>query len=87
MSTADLYCQWYRAFVLHADWAMGIPDFRVLPIHDQTALFKQNFMAFGWITYVYHSYAQGMDEVGLPLGNGSYIPYKEEEQQRTLEAK
>ena len=35
MNSADLYSQWYRAFVLHADWAMGVPDFRVLPLNDQ----------------------------------------------------
>ena len=35
MSALDLYSSWYRAFVLHADWAMGIADFRVLPLADQ----------------------------------------------------
>ncbi|VDN26092.1 unnamed protein product [Cylicostephanus goldi] len=38
MQANDLYKQWYRAFVLHADWAMGIPDFRVLSLEDQVHL-------------------------------------------------
>ncbi|PAV77988.1 hypothetical protein WR25_00883 [Diploscapter pachys] len=86
MSDLDLYSSWYRAFVLHADWAMGIADFRVLPLADQTILFKQNFMAFGWITYAYHSYRMGNNEKGIPLGNSAYIPYQPDELKQ-MEAK
>ncbi|CAI4227745.1 unnamed protein product [Auanema sp. JU1783] len=69
----------WRAFVLHADWALGIPDFRVIPLEDQTQLFKQNFMAFGWITYSYKCYENNSEDVGVPMGNGSYLPYNRDE--------
>ncbi|KAK6749252.1 hypothetical protein RB195_001700 [Necator americanus] len=82
MEANDLYKQWYRAFVLHADWAMGIPDFRVLSLSDQTKLFKQNFMTFGWIVYAFKCYQHNQHAVGIPLGNGAYIPYSDEEQKR-----
>uniref|UniRef100_A0A1I7XAM4 NR LBD domain-containing protein n=1 Tax=Heterorhabditis bacteriophora TaxID=37862 RepID=A0A1I7XAM4_HETBA len=38
MKATDIYSSWYRAFVLHADWAMSIPDFRVLPLSDQVCV-------------------------------------------------
>lgn len=37
MEAKDIYSQWYRAFVFHADWAMGIPDFRELSLEDQVS--------------------------------------------------
>ncbi|CAD6199890.1 unnamed protein product [Caenorhabditis auriculariae] len=82
MEATDLYLSWYRSFVLHADWAMGIPDFRILPLADQTTLFKQNFMAFGWITYAYKCYELKNHRKGITLGNGAYIPYNEEQQKK-----
>ncbi|KHJ75567.1 hypothetical protein OESDEN_08841 [Oesophagostomum dentatum] len=82
MEANDVYKQWYRAFVFHADWAMGIPDFRVLSLEDQTALFKQNFMTFGWIAYAFKCYQLNQQALGIPLGNGAYIPYNDEEQKR-----
>lgn len=84
MEAKDIYSQWYRAFVFHADWAMGIPDFRELSLEDQTKLFKQNFMSFGWIAYAFKCYQHNQQTVGIPLGNGAYIPYGDEEQ-RELE--
>ncbi|VDL69993.1 unnamed protein product [Nippostrongylus brasiliensis] len=80
MKATDIYSQWYRAFVFHADWAMGIPDFRRLSIDDQTKLFKENFMSFGWIAYAYKCYKLNYQEVGIPVGNGAYIPYADAEQ-------
>ncbi|CAI5449342.1 unnamed protein product [Caenorhabditis angaria] len=85
MEASDLYLSWYRSFVFCADWAMGIPDFRVLPLADQTTLFKQNFMAFGWITFAYKCYELGQFNNGIPLGNGAYIPYNDEEQKKLPE--
>lgn len=52
----------------------------------QTQLFKQNFMAFSWITYSYKCYEVGMEDVGIPLGNGAYIPYKDDDQ-RNMESR
>lgn len=80
LTTPDMYYAWYRAYVLLADWAMAIPEFRSLSVLDQTTLFKENFSAFGWMTYAYRSYELGYGDVGLPMGNGSYLPYKQEEQ-------
>ncbi|EFP06063.1 hypothetical protein CRE_30546 [Caenorhabditis remanei] len=85
MEAADLYLSWYRSFVFCADWAMGIPEFRVLPLADQTTLFKQNFMAFGWITFAYKCFELKQHEVGIPLGNGAFIPYNDEEQKKLPE--
>ncbi|EYB81867.1 hypothetical protein Y032_0372g146 [Ancylostoma ceylanicum] len=82
MEANDIYKQWYRAFVLHADWAMGIPDFRVLSLDDQTTLFKQNFMTFGWIAYAFKCYQLNQQAIGIPLGNGAYIPYSDEAQKK-----
>lgn len=50
----------------------------------QTKLFKQNFMSFGWIAYAFKCYQHNQQTVGIPLGNGAYIPYGDEEQ-RELE--
>lgn len=85
MEASDLYLSWYRSFVFCADWAMGIPEFRVLPLADQTTLFKQNFMAFGWITFAYKCFQLKQHTIGIPLGNGAYIPYNDEEQKRLPE--
>lgn len=79
MNSVDMYLAWYRSFVLLADYAMGIPEFRCLPLLDQTRLFKENFTAFGWIVYAYRCFASGFSEIGMPLGNGSYIPYRKQE--------
>ncbi|EGT55958.1 hypothetical protein CAEBREN_16259 [Caenorhabditis brenneri] len=85
MEASDLYLSWYRSFVFCADWAMGIPEFRVLPLADQTTLFKQNFMAFGWITFAYKCYELKQHHTGIPLGNGAFIPYNDEEQKKLPE--
>ncbi|ULT94473.1 hypothetical protein L3Y34_003743 [Caenorhabditis briggsae] len=85
MEAADLYLSWYRSFVFCADWAMGIPEFRVLPLADQTTLFKQNFMAFGWITFAYKCFDLKQHKIGIPLGNGSFIPYNDEDQKQLPE--
>ncbi|CCD67373.1 Nuclear Hormone Receptor family [Caenorhabditis elegans] len=85
MEAADLYLSWYRSFVFAADWAMGIPEFRVLPLADQTTLFKQNFMAFGWITFAYKCFELKQHLTGMPLGNGAYIPYNDEDQKKLPE--
>lgn len=79
MDGKDMYMAWYRSFVMLADYAMGIPEFRHLPLADQTRLFKENFTAFGWLVYAYRCYFNGLSEIGMPLGNGSYIPYREHE--------
>ncbi|CAB3406414.1 unnamed protein product [Caenorhabditis bovis] len=85
MEANDLYFSWYRSFVFCADWAMGIPDFRILPLPDQTTLFKQNFMAFGWINFAYKCYEMNHQNIGIPLGNGAYIPYNDDEQKKMPE--
>ncbi|CAI2351763.1 unnamed protein product [Caenorhabditis sp. 36 PRJEB53466] len=85
MDASDLYLSWYRSFVFCADWAMGIPEFRVLPLADQTTLFKQNFMAFGWITFAYKCFILKQNTVGIPLGNGAFIPYNDEDQKKLPE--
>ncbi|CAJ0936147.1 unnamed protein product, partial [Mesorhabditis belari] len=77
MSDEDISSTWYRAFVLLADWAMSIPEFRILPQSDQTILFRQNFMTFGWLHYTYKCYANGHSPIGMPIGNGSFIPYRD----------
>lgn len=41
LTTPDMYYAWYRAYVLLADWAMSIPEFRALPLTDQV-----NFLRF-----------------------------------------
>ncbi|CAJ0569784.1 unnamed protein product, partial [Mesorhabditis spiculigera] len=77
MSDEDISSAWYRAFVLLADWAMSIPEFRILPQNDQTTLFRQNFNTFGWLHYAYKCFSHGHMAMGTPIGNGSYIPYQD----------
>ncbi|GMR48697.1 hypothetical protein PMAYCL1PPCAC_18892 [Pristionchus mayeri] len=79
MSDSDLTHSYYYAFLLLSEWAGDIPEFRVLPQSDQMLLFRQNFMIFGWMHFVYRSVILKQERMGVPLGNGSYIPYKEEE--------
>uniref|UniRef100_A0A1I7T5C3 Nuclear receptor n=1 Tax=Caenorhabditis tropicalis TaxID=1561998 RepID=A0A1I7T5C3_9PELO len=47
--------------------------------------FVFNFMAFGWITFAYKCFELKQHEVGIPLGNGSFIPYNDEEQKKLPE--
>ncbi|KAF8373492.1 nhr-46 [Pristionchus pacificus] len=86
MNEADVLNSFYLGFLLLSEWAEDIPEFRALPIADQLLLFRQNFMVFGWLHYVYQSIERRQERVGVPLGNGSYIPYREEEA-RTMEPK
>ncbi|KAF8376390.1 hypothetical protein PRIPAC_82819 [Pristionchus pacificus] len=79
MNDADLTNSYYLAFLLLSEWAGDIPEFRVLPQADQMLLFRQNFMIFGWMHFVYRSVILKQERVGVALGNGSYIPYREEE--------
>ncbi|GMS96274.1 hypothetical protein PENTCL1PPCAC_18449, partial [Pristionchus entomophagus] len=79
MNDADLTNSYYLAFLLLSEWAGDIPEFRALPQADQMLLFRQNFMIFGWMHFVYRSVILKQERVGVPLGNGSYIPYREEE--------
>ncbi|VDO87643.1 unnamed protein product [Heligmosomoides polygyrus] len=60
------------------------PMVREIVAAFQTKLFKQNFMSFGWIAYAFKCYQHNQQTVGIPLGNGAYIPYGDEEQ-RELE--
>uniref|UniRef100_A0A1I7Y756 Nuclear receptor domain-containing protein n=1 Tax=Steinernema glaseri TaxID=37863 RepID=A0A1I7Y756_9BILA len=77
MQDDDLYAAWYRNFVLLADWCMSIACFKMLSEEDQTVLFRKNFMMFGWLHFAFKIKNNG-DWVGLPIGNGSYIPYSDE---------
>ncbi|KAK0398075.1 hypothetical protein QR680_002417 [Steinernema hermaphroditum] len=77
MQDDDLYAAWYRNFVLLADWCMSIPCFKMLSQEDQTVLFRKNFMMFGWLHFAFKIKNNG-DWIGLPIGNGSYIPYSDE---------
>ncbi|TMS37670.1 hypothetical protein L596_004555 [Steinernema carpocapsae] len=77
MQDDDLYAAWYRNFVLLADWCMSIPCFKMLSQEDQAVLFRKNFMMFGWLHFAFKIKNSG-DWTGLPIGNGSYIPYSDE---------
>ncbi|GMT07940.1 hypothetical protein PENTCL1PPCAC_30114, partial [Pristionchus entomophagus] len=79
MNDADLTNSYYLAFLLLSEWAGGISEFCSLPQADQMLLFRQNFMIFGWLHFVYRSVVLKQESKGVPLGNGSYIPYNEEE--------
>ncbi|GMR46517.1 hypothetical protein PMAYCL1PPCAC_16712, partial [Pristionchus mayeri] len=79
MTDADITHSYYLAFLLLSEWAGDIPEFRVLPQTDQLLPFRQNFMIFSWMHFVYRSVLLRQERIGVPLGNGSYIPYREEE--------
>ncbi|GMT25270.1 hypothetical protein PFISCL1PPCAC_16567, partial [Pristionchus fissidentatus] len=79
MNDADLTNSYYLAFLMLSEWAGDIPEFRTLPQADQMLLFRQNFMIFGWMHFVYRAVILRQERVGVPLGNGSYVPYREEE--------
>ena len=42
-------------------------------------LFRQNFMVFGWLHFVWRCVQNGQEHLGVPTGNGSYFPHREEE--------
>uniref|UniRef100_A0A914D2U9 NR LBD domain-containing protein n=1 Tax=Acrobeloides nanus TaxID=290746 RepID=A0A914D2U9_9BILA len=66
------YC-WYRTFVIAADFANMIPQFRQLPIQDQCQLFRHNFATTSWLFYLDAIIKVGLIN-GFPFGNGAYAP-------------
>ncbi|VDN26091.1 unnamed protein product [Cylicostephanus goldi] len=39
-------------------------------------------MTFGWMAYAFKCYQLNQQAVGIPLGNGAYIPYNDEAQKQ-----
>ncbi|GMS81693.1 hypothetical protein PENTCL1PPCAC_3868, partial [Pristionchus entomophagus] len=75
MNAKDLNHCYYFAFHLLFEWAHIIPEFRALAQSDQMVLSRQNCSTVGWLHFVYRSVLLDQERIGVPLGNGSYIPY------------
>ena len=69
----DLSFSWYRFFVVVADWANGIPQFRMLSDNDQAQLLRLNFTTLSVIVFLHFLTKLNLDPVRIPVGNGSYI--------------
>ena len=69
----DLSFSWYRYFVAVADWANGIPQFRMLPESDQAQLLRLNFTTLSVIVFLNFLTKPNVDWNRVPIGNGSYV--------------
>jgi len=69
----DLSFCWYRFFVCIADWANGIPQFRMLPEVDQEQLLRLNFTTLSVIIFLNFLTKPNVDSFRVPLGNGAYV--------------
>uniref|UniRef100_A0A914EIU4 aralkylamine N-acetyltransferase n=1 Tax=Acrobeloides nanus TaxID=290746 RepID=A0A914EIU4_9BILA len=74
----DIRFYWYRIFVMCADFANLIPQFRELPLNDQCQLFRLNFGVLSWSIYMEFIVYSELT-IGYPMGNGSYAPWNLEE--------
>ncbi|KAE9549242.1 hypothetical protein FO519_007551 [Halicephalobus sp. NKZ332] len=74
----DLSFIWYRFFVIVADWANSIPQFRMLPESDQAQLFRLNFTTLSVIIFVILWAKPDVDPLKISMGNGSYVDKEQE---------
>ena len=70
----DIVFMWYRSFVIVADWANSIPEFRILSEKDQAELLRTNFTTLAFMVY---AQCPAPDLRAVALGNGSYIGHEQ----------
>ena len=70
---ADMAFGWYQIFVVMADWAKGIPQFRMLSCQDQEYLFQLNFANTSVPFFLYYMAKDHLSFNRVPASNGGYV--------------
>uniref|UniRef100_A0AC34GPE0 Uncharacterized protein n=1 Tax=Panagrolaimus sp. ES5 TaxID=591445 RepID=A0AC34GPE0_9BILA len=71
--SSELAFGWYQIFVVTADWARGIPQFRMLSCQDQERLFQLNFANISFPLLLYYFAKENLSFDKIPASNGGYV--------------